>query len=188
MIRKMLAVLTLVCAAAYADPAMRIGPQATPPLKAMKAAIDAKDWRTATTIGEEARSADYSDLEWYLLQRFLLVAYFNTGNRVGASLAAYNCVMSPAIPAPDLKALLNVALTLASEQNDNAHIVDIAHTRADDIAADERASAIVATVLYNNNEKVEARRYAKRSADLAHTAGHAPQTGVQQIIDYTEGF
>jgi hypothetical protein len=188
MIRKMLAVLLLLCAAAYADPQPRVSPEAVPALKAMKTAIDAKDWRTAIETGEAAHSADYSDFDWYLLQRFLLVSYFHVDNRIGAAIAAYNCVMSPAIPAPDLKALLGVALTLANEQNDTAHVLEIARVHAQMITDDERASAIVAAALYNADNKVEARRYAKRSAELARQAGHEPETGVQQMLERTEGF
>lgn len=188
MIRKILIALLLICMAAQAEAQQRIRVETVPVLKAVKAAIDAKDWKTAIETGEAAHSSDYSDFEWFLLQRFLLAAYFNVNNQVGASLAAYNCVMSPAISAADLKALLSIALTLANEQNDTARVLEIARVRADAIAEDERASTIVAGVLYNSGDKIEARRYAKHAAELARAAGHEPEAAVQQVLQYTEGF
>ena len=154
----------------------------------IRQAADKHDWETVIAECDAARQVPgISTYDAFVIDRFLGMAYFGLGDHDRAAGAFYAAVTSGAAPVDDVKQILNPTLALLSERQDNEKIIELNERLRDVVASDEEANSFVAIAYFNLRDKTYARKYARRSADLAAQAGKEPQAVVVQILNFTGG-
>lgn len=156
------------------------------PLADCKKALDAKDYATAIAKCTEAKNtADLTDYDNYLVNRFLGVAYFQTNDRVKAEEAFVAVVKNPACPLEDRQNLIGPALSLASEANNNALVVELSQIALKDKVTNPDIYGTIAQAYYQNNDTQNAILYAQKGIDLSNQLGKIPQYPIYQILTFS---
>ncbi len=185
-----MALTVVVSPAQAADKDKAEGPKPsksiTKPLSECKKALDAKDYATAIAKCNEAKStADLTDFDNYLINRFLGVAYFQSNDRVKAEEAFVAVVKNPACPPEDRQNLIGPAIQIASEANNTALVAELAQIAQKEKIANPDVYGTIAQSYYAANDNQNAILYAQKGIDLATSQGKIPQYAIYQILTFS---
>jgi len=151
-----------------------------------KKGIDGKDWKAAITACEQAAAVpEATDYDKYLTQRFLAVAYLNSGDRVKAGTAFVAVVKNPATPAEDRDSLIAPAMSLASEANNNALVIELGQLAVQHNIKNPDVWNALAAAYYQNNDGPNAISYAQKGVDAASAQNKIPPYGLYQILAFS---
>jgi len=151
-----------------------------------KKGIDAKDWKAAIAACEQAQAVpDATDYDKYLITRFLAVSYLNTGDRAKAGTAFIAVVKNPATPAEDRDSLFAPAMSLASEANNNAAVIELGQLAVQHDIKNPDVWNALAAAYYQNNDGANAITYAQKGIDAAAAANKLPPYGLYQILAFS---
>ena len=166
--------------------APKVSKSISKPLGDCKKALDTKDYATAIAKCTEAQNTpDLTDYDNYLINRFLGVAYFGTNDRAKAEQAFVAVVKSPACPPEDRQNLIGPAMSLASEMNNNAQVVELAQIALKDKITSPDTYGTIAQAYYASNDTANAVLYAQKGIDLANEQGKIPQYAIYQILTFS---
>jgi tetratricopeptide (TPR) repeat protein len=151
-----------------------------------KKANDSKDWQTVIAkCKEAAQVADLTDYDKYLINRFLGVAYFNSGDHAGARAAFATVVQNPATPADDRKTLIVPAMELAAEASDNAGVITLGKMAETENIASAEVYGSLSVAYYNTSDYANAAAYAQKAIDASNSAGKMPAYGTYQVLAFS---
>ncbi len=183
-----LTVVTIPAQAADKDKAEapKVSKSVSKVLSECKKALDAKDYPTAIAKCTEAKgTADLTDYDNYLINRFLGVAYFQTNDRAKAEEAFVAVLKNPACPLEDRQNLIGPALSLASELNNSALVVELGQIAQKDKVTNPDIYGTIAQAYYGANDSQNAILYAQKGIDLAASQGKVPQYAIYQILTFS---
>ncbi len=151
-----------------------------------KKAIEDKDFKTAVAKCEEAlKTPDLTDYDKYLINRFMGVAYFSLGDREKARANFIAVIKNPGTPAADRAYLLGPAMSLASEVNDNATVIELGKIALADNNTNPDVMGTLAGAYYQTNDYANAVTYAQKGLDLSKAQNKTPQYGLYQILAFS---
>lgn len=155
-------------------------------LQDCKKGLDAKDWKAAIPPCEQAAAVpEATDYDKYLTQRFLAVAYLNTGDRAKAGAAFISVVKNPATPAEDRDSLIAPAMSLASEANNNAQVIELGQIAIQNNVKNPDVWNALAAAYYQSNDGPNAITYAQKGIDAANAQNKVPPYGLYQILAFS---
>jgi hypothetical protein len=151
-----------------------------------KKGLDSKDWKAAIAACEQAVTvAEATDYDKYLTQRFLGVAYLNSGDRAKAAASFVAVVKNPAAPPEDRDTLTAPAMSLASEANNNALVIELGQIAVKNNIQNPDVWNALASAYYQNNDGPNAITYAQRGIDAAKAKNAIPPYGLYQILAFS---
>jgi tetratricopeptide (TPR) repeat protein len=151
-----------------------------------KKAMDEKDYKTVVVKCEEAqKTADLTDYDKYLINRFLGVAYFSLGDRDKARANFIAVVKNPGTPVLDRQYLVGPAMSLAAEVNDNVTVIELGKSVIADGTTNPDVLGTLANAYHQTNDYPNAITYAQKGLDMAIQQGKTPQYGLYQILAYS---
>jgi len=156
------------------------------PLGDCQKALNAKDYATAIAKCSEAKAtADLTDYDNYLINRFLSVAYIQTNDRVKAEEAFVAVLKNPACPADDRQNLIGPAIQLAAEANNAALIAELAQIAQKEKITNPDVYGKIAQSYYVVNDSQNAILYAQKAIDLANSQSKVPEYAIYQIMTFS---
>jgi len=151
-----------------------------------KKGVDTKDWKAAIAACEQAEAVpEATDYDKYLIQRFLGVAYLNSGDRVKAGAAFVAVVKNPAAPPDDRDTLIAPAMSLASEANNNALVIELGQMAVKNNITNPDVWNALAAAYYQNNDGPNAVTFAQKGIDAAIAKNAVPPYGLYQILAFS---
>jgi len=151
-----------------------------------KKAIDAKDYATAIAKCTEAKNTpDTTDWDKYVTDRYLGVAYFGTGDRAKAEEAFYSVLKNPTCPQEDKDNLTVPAMSLASDKNDYARVIELGQMAIKSPVNNPDVYGTLAGAYYSTNDTPNALLYANKGIELATAQNKMPQYGLYQIVTFS---
>ncbi len=149
-------------------------------------AMGEKDYKTVVAKCEEAqKTADLSDYDKYLINRYLGVAYFSLGDRDKARANFAAVIKNPGTPLADRQYLIGPAMSLAAEVNDNAGVIELGKIAMADGTTNPDVLGTLASAYYQTNDFANAVTYAQKGLDMATAQGKTPQYGLYQILAFS---
>jgi hypothetical protein len=155
-------------------------------LSECKKGLDAKDWKTAVDQCTQAQAVpDTTDYDKYLINRFIGVAYLNLNDHAKAEDAFVAVVKNPATPVEDRNMLLPPAMSLASEANNHALVIELGQIALKaDLKNPDILNALAGSY-YQTNDSANALTYAQKGIEAAAATGKIAPYGLYQIIAFT---
>jgi len=151
-----------------------------------KKANDAKDWKTVIEQCKLALQAtDRTDYDNYMINRFLAVAYFNSGDHASARGSFEAVVKNPATPLEDRKYLEVPAMELAAEANDYAKVIELGKIALQDDPNNADVLAELSIAYYDVNDFTNAQTFAQKAIDQAAASGKMAQYGTYQVLAFS---
>jgi len=149
-------------------------------------AIVAKDWPTAIAKCKEAQAvAGLTDFDNYIINRFLAIAYLNSGDQVNATTTIAAAVENPAAPPDEMKQLLRPALQLENNQGNYPKVIEIGK-RAEQLGlTDEQTLGEMAVAYFNMKDYDNAIVYAKKSIAEYDKLAKTPLYPVYQVWSFS---
>lgn len=155
-------------------------------LQDCKKGVDGKDWKAAIAACEQAAAVpEATDYDKYLTQRFLGVAYLNSGDRAKAGAAFVAVVKNPAAPPDDRDTLIAPSMSLASEANNNALVIELGQLAVKNNVQNPDVWNALAAAYYQSNDGPNAITYAQRGIDAATAKNAVPPYGLYQILAFS---
>jgi hypothetical protein len=176
-------VVTAPAAAAEKPDAPKISKSISKLVDAIQKANTAKDWPTVIAKCKEAQAVpDLTDYDRYIIDRFLGIAYINMGDHVSATVSVAAAITNPAIPPEDRKLLLRPGLALENEAGNYPKVLELGNLAIQDGIADDTVYGEMSAASFNLKDYPRAMDYAKKSIELATTAGKLPVYTVYQVL------
>lgn len=151
-----------------------------------KKGLDGKDWKAAIDACAQARAVpDATDYDKYLTERFIGVAYLNLSDHAHAMESFVAVVKNPASPVEDRNTLLMPAMSLASEANNNALVIELGQIAVKADLKNPEIFNALAGAYYQSNDGANAVTYAQKGIDAANAANKVPPYGLYQIQAFT---
>ena len=151
-----------------------------------KKAVDTKDYKTAIEKCSEAASqTDLTDWDKYLINRYIGVAYFSTGDHAKAGEAFYAVITNPTCPEEDRANLIGPAMSLATDQNNYARVVELGKIATAGTVTNPEIYGTLASAYYQTNDSTNAILYANKGIELSKEQGKIPQYGLYQIVTFS---
>ncbi len=151
-----------------------------------KKGVDTKDWKAAIAACEQAVAVpEATDYDKYLTERFLGVAYLNSGDRAKAGAAFVAVVKNPAAPQDDRDTLIAPAMSLASEANNTPLVIELGQLAVKNNINNPDVWNALAAAYYQNNDGPNAIAYAQKGIDAAVAKNTIPPYGLYQILAFT---
>jgi tetratricopeptide (TPR) repeat protein len=181
------AVIPANAAAAAAADAPHISRSIQKAVADCKKALDGHDYATALAKCTEAKNtADITDYDRYVVDRFLGVAYFQTNDRAHAGELFISVLRNPATPPDDFVTLVGPAMSLAADKNDHALVIDLGKLAiAHNAINNPDVYGTLANAYYVTNDFQNAVLYSNKGVELARTQGKIPQYGLYQILTFS---
>jgi len=151
-----------------------------------KKGVDTKDWKAAIAACQLAEAVpDATDYDKYLTQRFLGVAYLNSGDRAKAGVAFVAVVKNPAAPPDDRDTLIAPSMSLANEANNNALVIELGQMAVKYNVQNPDVWNALSAAYYQTNDGPNAITYAQRGIDAATAKNAIPPYGLYQILAFS---
>jgi hypothetical protein len=144
----------------------------------------AKDWPTAIAKLKEAQAiTDSTDYDKYIIETYLGVAYFNTGDMPATTAAFDAAASSPAIPADELEESVHKAMVMEYNASNYGKVIELSKlVLKPGQPFAERIATLAASAYYLTNDYADAMTLAQKIIDTATAAGHLPDRGAYQIV------
>lgn len=154
------------------------------PLAEANKALQAKDWATALTALKTAEGiSGATDYETWVIHYYMTLAYYNSGDKKSAVDAIVKAVAAKDVAEQNHLDALNLAMSLVSETQEPAKVIEFAKTY---LTADAKLSDGVAHNLafayYQVNDYKSALEYEKKSIELAKAAGKVPPRASYKLM------
>lgn len=181
------AALTAAPAVAAASKADATKPQiskaVSKPLSEAQKAFTAKDWPTMLAKLKDAQAiAGLTDYDKYVINYFMGLALYNSGDRVGSTPYFLAAAESTSAPPDEQATALRIALDLENDAKNYAKVIELGQQAAKAGPLESNVAAIVAIAYYNINDYANAKDYAQKSIDAVTAAGKLPERAAYQVI------
>ena len=154
-------------------------------IEAANKASEAKDWQTVLAKAKEAQAVpDLTDYDKYLVDRFMGVAYVSLNDHANGKGYLASVIKNPATPIDDRKHLIGPTVSLASEANDYASVIELGNIAISDNSVNTEIYARMALAYYGLNDLPNTVVSAQKGVDAAKLEGKTPDYLLYQLMAF----
>jgi tetratricopeptide (TPR) repeat protein len=172
-----------VAADAEAAAKPKLSKAASKPLSEAQKAFATKDWALMLAKVKEAQALpDLTDYDKYIINYFMGLAYFNSGDKASATPCFTAAAESTAAPPEERNSALRIAIELENDAKDFAKVIELGQQAMKTGALEGTIAAVVSVAYYNSGDYPNAKIFAQRSIDSDTAAGKLPDRGAYQVL------
>jgi hypothetical protein len=146
-------------------------------------AFAAKDWATMLAKVKEAQALpDLTDYDKYIVNYFMGLAYYNSGDKASSTPYFVAAAESTAAPPEEHITTLRIAIDLENQAKDFAKVKTFGQQLADAGALNGVVAAVVAFAYYYTGDYPNAKVFAQKAVDTDLAAGRTPDRGAYQVL------
>lgn len=161
----------------------KLSKAASKPLSDAQKAFNAKDWATMLAKVKEAEAlANLTDYDKYIVNYFMGLAYFNSGDKAASTPYFVAAAESTAAPVEERTTALRIAIDLENQAKDYAKVKELGQQAETVGAFNGGVAAIVAIAYYETGDFPNAKVFAQKSIDTDIAARKTPDRSAYQII------
>ncbi|HEY0281334.1 MAG TPA: hypothetical protein VGC27_01785 [Rhizomicrobium sp.] len=146
-------------------------------------AFEAKNWAAMLAkVKEAAAVPDLSDYDKYIVNYFMGLALYNSGDKTGATPYFVAAAESDAAPPEERDTALRIAIDLSNQAKDYAKVKSLGQLAVDAGALSGGVAAIIAIAYYDSGDYPNAVAFAQKAIDIETAAGKLPDRSAYQVI------
>lgn len=180
--------VAFVHAPARADDGLKLSRAVTKPMIAAQKHISEKDWPAAIAQLREVQAMEgKTEYDTFMVNTFLGVALFQSGDKKGATEAFIAAAAVPNLPPEKHAEAVQKAMMLIVDAKDYAKLVEFAKTNMPDETLTSTTATYLAISHFHLENDAESLKYAQKAVDLAESAGQKPDRDIYQVILTAQG-
>jgi tetratricopeptide (TPR) repeat protein len=172
-----------VAAAAKDSNAPKLSKDVSKPMSEAQKAFTAKDWATTIAKVKVAQALpNLTDYDKYIINYFLALAYYNSGDKVSSTPYFVAAAESAAAPPEERATTLRIAIDLENQAKDFAKVITLGQQAADAGVLKGAVAAIVSFAYYSTGDYPNAKVFAQKSIDTDLADGKTPDRSAYQVL------